>query len=574
MAEEEKPLKVYFSMGMDSCGNHRSYNGKSTFHNGEYLDSKSIMYGGLAMTEIRTEDGLNSKCVYKVPNCASFDAERPLFVYNGDEKYEHMKEIMDIIDPEATEAQKKEYSIDLDEDTQLKLKVKLDLVQLDGKLEKIIQGRGGAHCLLCSIPKECMTNLKLVDEGFPMDMGIKDLWEHFLLIADELKTSEEGKAEYFVDAKIIPTQVRGGITKAPLVENLEVGHFIPPLHCMLRFMAFFLEMAVRFKAGNMRHGKVEEKVHEDMKKAKKILREQARAALKRGYLTPTQYGGTTDDGNAARLFFSAKARPHVLKFFETHEDFNVPEIDDSEVASDSEDEPTSGISSAQREILPTLLQNVSVILRIIRSDKEVNTEEFEKLCKDTNKILINHFSDFNITPTVHAVLAHAPDLVRRNWNRGLFNFSEEGSEASHKVVRWLREHGARKMTLEANFFDTFRKMFFISDPTIRSMRRKLKCTNCEGTGHTIRSCPDKIIDKEKSPDDILFESLTHDGNRNFEKEEDDPDDDLLDTIMEGDETEEMEHETTITEHGDESQDMEEGGSEAESSSNEIFFKSN
>ena len=32
----------------DTCGNHRSYTGKST--------SMSIMYGGLAMTEIRTED--------------------------------------------------------------------------------------------------------------------------------------------------------------------------------------------------------------------------------------------------------------------------------------------------------------------------------------------------------------------------------------------------------------------------------------------------------------------------------------------------------------------------------------
>ena len=30
------------------------YTGKSTFHNGKYLDSKSIMYGGMVMTEIRT----------------------------------------------------------------------------------------------------------------------------------------------------------------------------------------------------------------------------------------------------------------------------------------------------------------------------------------------------------------------------------------------------------------------------------------------------------------------------------------------------------------------------------------
>ena len=40
----------------DTCGNHRSYTGKSTFHNEKYVDSKSIKYGGMVMTKIRTED--------------------------------------------------------------------------------------------------------------------------------------------------------------------------------------------------------------------------------------------------------------------------------------------------------------------------------------------------------------------------------------------------------------------------------------------------------------------------------------------------------------------------------------
>ena len=104
------------------------------------------------------------------------------------------------------------------------------------------------------------------------------------------------------------------------------------------------------------------------------------------------------------------------------------------------------------------------------------------------------------------ILGHAPNLIRKNNRRGLHNMSEEGSEGSHKVLKQIREHGARKTSLEENLFDSFRKMHFISDATIRDLRRKLYCSKCFANDHTIRSCP-KVKEKEKSDDDVIFENL-------------------------------------------------------------------
>ena len=128
-----------------------------------------------------------------------------------------------------------------------------------------------------------------------MDITVKELWDHYWSMAD---VDMEGN--HFIDKEKIPTQVRNGITGHPLVEDLEIGHFLPPLHCYLRFLAFFIEMAIRFKAGNQMHGKLSAEMQKKMDDAKKWFREDALKNLERRYLMPSKDGGTTDNGNAAR----------------------------------------------------------------------------------------------------------------------------------------------------------------------------------------------------------------------------------------------------------------------------------
>ena len=511
-------------MGFDGCGNHRTYSGKSTFDDeGEFVNSKQIMYAGMAMNNI-TLDNEEETEVYKVKNFASSDNERPILICFGQEDEKLDGEIMKFLDDGAKEAHSRMFEVNYKGHV-LKFRVHIDCCQLDGKTHKIVQGRGGAWCLLCTTPKDCMKNVDFVKEGFPMDMGIKDLWENFYSVADE---TMEG--DYYIDNKKIPTEVRAGATGPPLAEHLELGWFLPPLHCYLRFLAFFVEMAERFRAENNLHGEISDEMKEAMKDAKKAFREDALINLEKRYEFPDN-GGSSSNGNAARHFFSYKMREKVIKLFE------MPTrqtgcMDSSYASSDSDDLPESvdmfdsldlnslgeepapttniksSMSKRQRKILPTLLKNVSVILRVINSDEDVNVEAFEDLCKETNIILIEYFKFMNITPTVHAVLAHSFNIIRNNKGKGLKCHSEEGSEGSHKVLKFLREHGGRKMSLELNMKDVFRKMFFRSDPIVRNMKRKVICSRCEEEGHSIRSCPE-AHPVPLTEDDILFESVTY-----------------------------------------------------------------
>ena len=211
-----------------------------------------------------------------------------------------------------------------------------------------------------------------------------------------------------------------------------------------------------------------------------------------------------------RWFFHPKNRERVISLF-------IKGVDGKK----------SVITNKQKKVLPTLLQNVSVILRLLNSDEDINVDAFEDLLKETNLILIDHFSFMSISPTVHAVLGHGADLVRNNHKRGLLDKSEEASEASHKILKWLREHGARNTSLEDNLKDCFRKLWFMSDPIIRNTKRKIRCSKCDKTGHTIRSCPE-IRDSEKSEDDYLFDSLIFHDNDPFDYEAEDWGDDLED----------------------------------------------
>ena len=276
--------------------------------------------------------------------------------------------------------------------TDLQLQVGLEMVQLDGKTHKIVSGRGGAFCLLCSTPKSEMKNLKLVDSGMPMDMGIKDVWEHFFALADQTMDGE-----YFIDTKRIPTELRAGITQPPLAEDLNFGDFIPPLHAWLRFLSFFLELAMRLKAKHFKHGATSDAMKEEMEQAKKWLREEAREALKRGYLTPSAFGGTSDDGNGARIFFSAKFRDVVINLFKTG---NLPQ--DVEDISEETEEASNTIEVEQSNILPKLLRNVSVILRILSSDKGVSLIVFPG-CIVFNKMIFR-FGLKTMKPSVRKLI--------------------------------------------------------------------------------------------------------------------------------------------------------------------------
>ena len=161
----------------------------------------------------------------------------------------------------------------------------------------------------------------------------------------------------------------------------------------------------------------------------------------------------------------------------------------------------------QLDALKKLHLNLYIILRIISSkNRKIDLERFGNHCRNTYLSILLEFSWFDLTPTVHKVLAHAAELISNNACLGLGNFSEEGLEACHKLIRRFRASWSLQSGDEANLKDLLKKMWLISDPYFYSLRKTLKCLRCGSTGHQ-RNCTLFEILENRSEADILVEEM-------------------------------------------------------------------
>ena len=99
------------------------------------------------------------------------------------------------------------------------------------------------------------------------------------------------------------------------------------------------------------------------------------------------------------------------------------------------------------------------------------------------------------------------EAIEKNGGRGLKNISEENLEKMHKVVRQLREKGARLLSMQSNLTDVFRKVNAKSDPVVRTVKPPVSCKHCHQVGHSTRGC--KVLAAERNPqelseDDVAF----------------------------------------------------------------------
>ena len=101
-------------------------------------------------------------------------------------------------------------------------------------------------------------------------------------------------------------------------------------------------------------------------------------------------------------------------------------------------------------------------------------EKLRNLTRAVNLKIVERFPWAIISPSVHRILAHSWELIQLNDCFGLGDESEEGLEALNKFIRYLREHGARKISTEANFRDTFNHLWDRLRPVIVEMERNIK----------------------------------------------------------------------------------------------------
>ena len=163
------------------------------------------------------------------------------------------------------------------------------------------------------------------------------------------------------------------------------------------------------------------------------------------------------------------------------------------------------MSETEKEELRTLLQRMNVINRIMSSDSHIKVFDYRKYCLDTYIFILETWPWVQVSEAIHRLLGHSFEFIVLNQNCGLKTVGEQGSEATHRVERAIRDHGSRKVTLVKGDEDTFRHSAAASDPGLRSLDRRPWCSFCKEEGHTTRRCKKRFLGPHGSEDDQLVE---------------------------------------------------------------------
>ena len=451
-----------FISGCDVSGSHKVYRAPSSL--GENIDTSHFMVGGIALTQLSLNDE-SGTVLYNVKNPSCDDNERPILICPGKDTRELNDLTFEAIDQGIQKVHNEPILIcyNTNEDNgefEIEFTVKIELSQLDGKALATALGLQGSFCTMCKVSAADAQNPERIKQLFRIERSIESVQQLY----EELVETDEDGNEY-IPTKPNDYHIRQGLTQKPLTSQ-DVAQNFPILHAKLRSLSFFEQIAYRLNSNVpiMGRGKrMNTYQKEKIAVAKKEFINEARKNCQIILDSPRCDGGSSDDGNTARRFFSSENREAVVHLFKgtVHE----------------------------KAVIRELLQNFSVILRVISSKNLVDVDSFEEFCNQTYILLCQNFPWVSVTTSVHRLLGHSAERIRLNQGFGLGLISEEGLEAVHKLVRRFRELGARKTCLDDNIQDVFTHLFIRSDPIIRSFNRLFVCSKCSEIGHTSRGCP-------------------------------------------------------------------------------------
>ena len=335
---------------------------------------------------------------------------------------------------------------------------------LMGKWQQFYQVQDHAS-QLCTATFNQLKDCDLITQGFPINRHISDALQLFGDLDD---------SESFLK---LPSNERFNITHEPL----STINILPasPLHSYTCIFRWFNLLVYHLNCRKFISSPTSVAIKTSMKFVQNLV--QMETGLKVDQ--PDPRGGITSTGGVARRAFS-----NDTKFIECI----LPLID-----------------TEHRDLLLKIHTQLSAILRIVNSDREINTQEFGILCTNTYLFILDYFPWASITPMLHKLLAHSEEILREvNNGCGLKSFSEEGSEACNKLLRKYRENLARKTSFADNTTDIFVRFASESDPVLLTYRSTLFCSKCGEYGHTKRAkcCKEKTTDSFRLIDE-LFSSL-------------------------------------------------------------------
>ena len=434
-AAENFCLNIKF--GFDGSGGHAIFNqvGNSS--------SNNMIMAMFCPLSISNQDGTNIFWQQRAPN--SEFSQRPLLIEMGKESEENLRSLAmfnsDIKNLKCS---------GVEVDGKL-FHINVAATCLDRKASNLYLGIGGAYCDLCTCSKQQGCNENFIQEGFKIDRNIESMQQVFIDLVDENGVVTKRPNDY---------AVRAGQTAEPIADS-DVRS-VQVLHALLRCFDHFMKVVVRINAGVFYWTEAKTDPSNrflDAEKAKLQQKILQRTGIKWNFADATGHSGNTTTGNVVRkLLYSEQNRCLITE------------------------------DIANLELRSFMLQygkDLSHILRVISSGKQVNTETFSKLCSSLYLNIVQKLPWVSITPTLHKLLAHAPELIELNSGFGLKAWSEEGLEANNKRMRQIRTNLSRKDNQVNNLSDIYNRLWFGSDPLVVEERLKgrVVCKNCHEVGH-------------------------------------------------------------------------------------------
>lgn len=190
------------------------------------------------------------------------------------------------------------------------------------------------------------------------------------------------------------------------METLEFGLSI--LHARIRLFEAVLHLAYKLtvQKWQLRGGEEKEKV----KLRKLSIQNEFKSKMGLIVDVPKANFGNTNDGNTSRRFFA------------NHE-----------------------LSAEITGIDATFIYRLKIILEVLSSGHEVNLEKFSDYATETAELYIQLYPWHPMTPTLHKILVHGPQVIRHAL-LPIGQLSEEAAEARNKYIRLYRQNFARKFS--------------------------------------------------------------------------------------------------------------------------------
>ena len=475
-------LKVIAKFGLDGSGSHKirhqvvggdeieiSNEDESSYHSSEEeeeeeKETKSYLGGFWCPLHIYDCDRLlwtnpfPNSILYARPVCLVREKE------TRESVAEHFKPYMDQLE------QLQNGFVQIKEE--LSARIMTELSMMDGKMVDLVQGDSGAFCHYCNATRAEANDLTKIKTGFVIEKTAKkcsEIWE--LLDAEEMNYGDK--------------QRKGQVHKPLNTQNIR---FYGITHQKLRSLDHMEKLLYHLVSGQTHTWSEENhRVKDALKLAKKETIEHIRKSL--GFLidTPTSGGGNTDTGGIAERFFSPESREKICSLI---------------------------LNKTHRAAYSKLLQLYNVVLTVCQNvdpSKIAIPSKVNDLCIELMVFEKTNFPWAMLSPSVHSMCGHNPELFDITKGAPIAIFSEQGSEAWNKFIRSFKSGAAaraRQTSIQENILDIFNRMMIKTHPQVASRKRQYKCSRCNKMGHTVKSCPMSVTcvwTLEKSRVESCFE---------------------------------------------------------------------